>query len=454
MPTGYCVRSGYVPRGVPGSDGELLTTSLSLARARAFCSTRDDCAGFMVRSGAALGGIEGAVSLTFFRREPGMWAVPLNCDAGWVTFIRSPECVLSSFDVRRAAVQRQEPNTFIGLNITLVTQLTSDRLWMLPELARRWPGPVVAALMQFEGEGTPQPLPAALRERVRILSFRGQKSAPYPINALRNAAIREVRTSRFLLTDVDLWPSANLAQELSRLDPSFFATPRLALVIAAFQPDPRTLPPQQSAEELARTLPDQPGSLRICFGHHACSAFKGAANFADGLQLVPGQHLSTDYVRWWASESRILPYRIPCFDKTSYEPYMVLPVADEARGGTPLLDERYVGYGKNKVQWVQKIRGAGFEFYVLPRAFLLHFPHSLSKSGRRWQRNANNHKAHMDRLFNQQLDAQAQDEEANRGASHHGCKTPIMACPVPLTQLTDPLNPALEGRRRPAKIEG
>ena len=71
---------------------------------------------------------------------------------------------------------------------------------------------------------------------------------------------------------------------------------------------------------------------------------------------------------------------------------MVLPAGEQAVGGAPLLDERYVGYGKNKVQWVQDIRGDGFEFFVLPPGFLLHFPHAMSKSGRRWQKNANNHK--------------------------------------------------------------
>eukprot|EP00966_Prymnesium_polylepis_P171510 3965432-Prymnesium_polylepis.2 len=388
-PTGFCVRAGYTPGGVRGTAGELLTTNLNLARARAYCARERECAGFMLRTDAAFGGVDDAVMLTFFRHEPGMdpWSVPLNCDAGWVTFVRSPDCAAADGAARAAGAA-------IAANITLVTQLTSDRQWMLAELAGRWPGPVVAAVMRFDGEGAPRPLPSGVRERVRIVSFRGQRDAHYPINALRNAAIREVSTPRFMLTDVDLWPSANLAAELGALDPAFLATPRLALVIAAFQPDPRALGLLQrpAGGGVSQDLPDDPASLRACFSQRACSAFKGSPDFADGLQLVPGQHLTTDYVRWWASERRLLPYRVPCFDKTSYEPYMVLPAGGEAAGGAPLLDERFVGYGKNKVQWVQGIRGAGFEFYVLPRGFLLHHPHAMSRSGRKWQRNANNHK--------------------------------------------------------------
>jgi hypothetical protein len=52
---------------------------------------------------------------------------------------------------------------------------------------------------------------------------------------------------------------------------------------------------------------------------------------------------------------------------------------------TPLFDERFVGYGKNKIQWIQHLRLSGFEFYVVPRAFVMHCPHEVSAARNDWQ---------------------------------------------------------------------
>lgn len=43
--------------------------------------------------------------------------------------------------------------------------------------------------------------------RLRITPLMAQNNKEYPINKLRNLAIRNVRTSHFWLTDMDMWPS-------------------------------------------------------------------------------------------------------------------------------------------------------------------------------------------------------------------------------------------------------
>eukprot|EP00962_Isochrysis_galbana_P050606 scaffold21983_cov118-Isochrysis_galbana.AAC.2 len=78
------------------------------------------------------------------------------------------------------------------------------------------------------------------------------------------------------------------------------------------------------------------------------------------------------------------------FDRR-YEPYLVVPRLHS----TPPFDERFWGYGKNKIQWIQHLRFAGFVFYVLPRAFVVHCPHPPSVSRAHWQQ----YRAKRDRLF-------------------------------------------------------
>ena len=84
----------------------------------------------MLRTDAEPGGVDGAVTMTFFRHESGSdpWAVDINCDPAWITFVRSPECPPTESS---GAVATRVPN------VTIVTQLTSDRQWMLGELASR-----------------------------------------------------------------------------------------------------------------------------------------------------------------------------------------------------------------------------------------------------------------------------------------------------------------------------
>ena len=389
------------------------------------------------------------VAVTFFRtahedHHATASDVGLACDDDWVSFVRGPACPgAASSPPPSPSPPPPLPPSLPRYGVTLVTQLTSDRLWMLKELVQRWPGPVVAAVLQPAGEAPAQlQLPAELKARVQLLQFKQRdRGELYPINALRNRAAAAVRTSHLMTCDVDLWPSAALASELGALDDAWWATRRVALVVPAFGFDTRN-----TAAETRVELPMTLGELRGCVAARRCTAFKGADGF------VPGQHLSTDYARWFARSAAALPYRVPCVDKVSWEPYLVLP----AGGAAPPYDERFTGYGKNKVQHVQALRSAGFHFWVLPRGYLMHMPHRASASTRRWQSQNSGHRAQMDALFEQQLAAQPQRvrELAEREPTRDGCAAVTPSCQIPLLQQIDMLQPDAVGRRAPLLIDG
>ena len=139
--TGFCVKPGYAPDGIAGSQGELLTSTVSLRHARVVCLANPECAGFMARTDAELT-LGRLLRVTFFRPMHGLWdnKIPLACDHAWITFVRSETCLLPTpfpeDDRTRAALG----SAMKVPNVTLVTQLTADRHWMLVELASRWPG--------------------------------------------------------------------------------------------------------------------------------------------------------------------------------------------------------------------------------------------------------------------------------------------------------------------------
>ena len=63
--------------------------------------------------------------------------------------------------------------------------------------------------------------------------------------------------------------------------------------------------------------------------------------------------------------------RLRCLPNYEQEPYYFL----RRRNGTPLYDERFVGYGYNKMQHMRHLTYVGYEFFVLTNAFAVDMPH-------------------------------------------------------------------------------
>lgn len=58
--------------------------------------------------------------------------------------------------------------------------------------------------------------------------------------------------------------------------------------------------------------------------------------------------------------------------EADFEPYVVVPK------NVPEYDERFVGFGWNKVSHILELDAQGYEFTVLPNAFIIHMPHAPS----------------------------------------------------------------------------
>ena len=65
------------------------------------------------------------------------------------------------------------------------------------------------------------------------------------------------------------------------------------------------------------------------------------------------------------------PYRVQWAE--DFEPYLVVD-----RWNVSRFDERFVGFGWNKVSHVMELTARGYELVVLPGAFMVHLPHAPS----------------------------------------------------------------------------
>lgn len=62
---------------------------------------------------------------------------------------------------------------------------------------------------------------------------------------------------------------------------------------------------------------------------------------------------------------------LDCMLNDIQEPYVFVRLTEH----TPRFDERFVNYGKNKVQWITHLRLLGYQFYVLSQSFAIDVPH-------------------------------------------------------------------------------
>jgi len=179
-----------------------------------------------------------------------------------------------------------------------------------------------------------------------------------------------------------------------------------------------------------RYIPGTMDELRDCYAlsdtttntntNGGCAIFQKDVNW-DG-------HSSTRAEEWLQTRKTLdtssVMRRVPCFDSNRYEPYVVLPWCPASLMNlrqspqllthtnaqqqpqriqpiSPYYDERFYGYGKNKIQQIAHLRVKGYNFSVLPpEGFIMHMPHPVSAAKVIWN-NSGDYDLHekMDTLY-------------------------------------------------------
>ena len=237
-------------------------------------------------------------------------------------------------------------------DVTLVTQMSMDRLHMLESLCQQWDGPMSIAIYTTDSDiqGLVEYVSTFPRNSLRRLALHivyKSQSQFYPVNYLRNVALNNVNTPNVFLSDIDFLPMIGAyfylmeAIRILKEDGRLFVVPAFETYLYKFSHP-------SNKEELLTML--QNGTV---FTFRANEWKKG--------------HAPINYEHWRAAST---PYKIKW--APDFEPYIVAP------SNVTRYDERFTGFGWNKVSHIMELNAQGYEFVVLPSVFMIHMPHSPS----------------------------------------------------------------------------
>uniref|UniRef100_A0A8D8SAD0 Glycosyltransferase-like protein LARGE2 n=1 Tax=Cacopsylla melanoneura TaxID=428564 RepID=A0A8D8SAD0_9HEMI len=265
---------------------------------------------------------------------------------------RSP---LSSLRTHLYFLEYDYESSSDGSDVTLVAQLSMDRLQMVELLFKHWEGPISLTLYMSDAEAQQFLSYAgnseALRSRYNIGYHVVYKEGNfYPINMLRNVALDQVNTPYVFLLDIDFLPMLGLYSYLKSTirGMDIMHDRKKVLVVPAFE-----------TQRYRTAFPSSKQSLVSMLAEGALYTFR--------YHVWRQGHAPTNYTRWINATA---PYRIDW--APDFEPYIV------AHRDLPRYDTRFVGFGWNKVSHIMQLFVSNYQFFVLPDAFIIHLPHAPS----------------------------------------------------------------------------
>nr|XP_033784341.1 LARGE xylosyl- and glucuronyltransferase 2 isoform X2 [Geotrypetes seraphini] len=250
-------------------------------------------------------------------------------------------------------------------DVTLVAQLSMDRLQMLEMICKHWEGPMSLALYMSDAEAQQFLYYAQASELLKNRTNIGyhivyREGQFYPVNLLRNVALKNALTPYVFLMDIDFLPMYGLYHYLRKsILQQDMASTKKALIVPAFETLRYRLTFPKSKAELLTML--DMGTL-YTFRYHVWT--KG--------------HAPTNYAKWRTATT---PYKVEW--EADFEPYIVV------KQDCPEYDQRFLGFGWNKVSHIMELDAQEYELVVLPNAFMIHLPHAPSFDISKFRSSAN-----------------------------------------------------------------
>jgi glycosyltransferase-like protein LARGE len=239
-------------------------------------------------------------------------------------------------------------------DVTLISHLSIDRLHLLELLSKHWTGPMslsvyctdmdTALLVQHFKESTV----LSLRQNI-ALHVVYKKGPFYPVNLLRNVALRHVNTPFVFLSDIDLIPSYGSYDAIKAvLSDTMRNQDKKALIVPAFE-----------SFQYKVSYPTTKTDLLKKYQQGKIVPFR--------VREWPKGHSPTNFDRWFREKES---YKVNW--TADFEPYVVV------RSSVHVYDLRFIGFGWNKVSHIMEMDAEGYQFIVLPNVFMVHLPHAPS----------------------------------------------------------------------------
>ena len=252
---------------------------------------------------------------------------------------------------------------FTNRSITLATQMTFDRFTNLAATAKVWNGPISAALLMLrEGKQSIQQQMKELTQKYYASKFLShyvaihlilqddlneEDSSRYPVNFLRNVALKFASTSHVFFVDADISPGFSERQAWGWMVKTKFEFRseenrnclKCAFIAPVFNVKVKDAVLPVSKKELLVKLEEEKDNF---------SSFNGVS------------HKMVNYGKWRTQNK---PYDVTHYEHQ--EPYFIVP--REA----PLMNDLFQGYGRDKTVYIKELERLRYTFIVLAESFLL-----------------------------------------------------------------------------------
>ena len=235
-------------------------------------------------------------------------------------------------------------------DVTLLVQFSVDRLNHLDKVLEHWDGPMSVAIYASDEEAWQVNgyLEKVLKDRTNVgVHMVFKDGTLYPVNYMRNVALERVQTPFVFLSDFDFVPMKSLYSYLKSAVTTMSGN-RQAFIVPAYESRKYDINFPTNKDDLVKMV--QQKELRPFH-----------------LNLYAVAHAPTGFPRWESTDEEYDVEWAP-----EFEPYIVV------RSDVVQYDERFVGYGWNKVSHIYELDKQGYRFTVLPQGFIVHLPHPYS----------------------------------------------------------------------------